>query len=576
CSKEDEIGSLAKTFKYLMEGIYATITQANSISKGDFDIIITPKSDKDFLSITIGNMKNAIVKRELKIKEKLKEISDILNAIEQGIITINPDLSINPEHSRKAEEIFASKDFSKLKIEDIFNLSNVEKDKLANWIKVISDPERLQNFKHFSALSPLKELKLQNRVLKVDYQPIIEDASLNKLMILAQDITEQRRAEELVTKTKKEQELQMQRVLNIINQDQDMLSTFFNEGSRLLQNYENVSNLNNIQKNLNIIYREIHTLEGTGGSLGFVELAKKAAIAEDFLIKLRDRSQKSADEIDISEWKKAVEGVKKELQSLQTTQGLLFKDKGDGFYIKRKEYNNVLADLLKGKVLNLSQIFLDIYNLDAHTFQDYAKKYQNIVNIYKAKNKKDIDELEVISGKERIHRELMQIFDPAIVHLVRNSLAHGIETGGERKKKGKGVGHISIGLKYITSNINIIVSDDGGGIDPKYIAQKAVEKGLISQAQAKNMSEQEKLDLIFKSGFSTSKTIDSTSGRGVGMDAVLAHMKEYNGNVFLTTEIGKGTSITLTLPIELHVKSFVQKHSKSAKLWTEIEKALAS
>lgn len=141
--------------------------------------------------------------------------------------------------------------------------------------------------------------------------------------------------------------------------------------------------------------------------------------------------------------------------------------------------------------------------------------------------------------------------DP-LMHILRNSLDHGIEDVATRLRSGKPAqGTIHLRAFYSGANVMIQVSDDGAGMDPRVIQAKAVEKGIIPAD--KKLSKREILDLVFMPGFSTSKLVTDVSGRGVGMDVVKRKIMELRGEVELDSERGVGTTVTIKLPLTLSI-----------------------
>lgn len=141
--------------------------------------------------------------------------------------------------------------------------------------------------------------------------------------------------------------------------------------------------------------------------------------------------------------------------------------------------------------------------------------------------------------------------DP-LLHILRNSLDHGIEDAATRMRKGKPAqGTVRLKAFYSGTNVMVQVSDDGAGIDPAVIHAKAVEKGIISAER--KLSKRETLDLIFMPGFSTAKLVTDVSGRGVGMDVVKRKISELRGEVEIDSELGLGTTITIKLPLTLSI-----------------------
>jgi len=146
-----------------------------------------------------------------------------------------------------------------------------------------------------------------------------------------------------------------------------------------------------------------------------------------------------------------------------------------------------------------------------------------------------------------------EIGDP-LVHIVRNSCDHGIESPEERRAKGKpATGHVVMSASQEGSNIVIKVADDGRGLDVDAIRAKAVERGMITQAEAGRLSERDVFRFIFGAGFSTAKQVSDVSGRGVGMDVVRTNIEKLSGLVELDSTCGVGTTIVIKLPLTLAI-----------------------
>ncbi|HNG54316.1 MAG TPA: chemotaxis protein CheA [Nitrospira sp.] len=146
-----------------------------------------------------------------------------------------------------------------------------------------------------------------------------------------------------------------------------------------------------------------------------------------------------------------------------------------------------------------------------------------------------------------------EIGDP-LVHLVRNAIDHGIETPAERQAKGKaGEGQLTIAASQEGNSIVIRINDDGRGIQVEKVKEKALAKGLISEAELATMEHREILNLIFLPGFSTAEKVTDVSGRGVGMDVVRTNIRKINGSVDLESEPGKGSQIIIKLPLTIAI-----------------------
>jgi two-component system chemotaxis sensor kinase CheA len=181
------------------------------------------------------------------------------------------------------------------------------------------------------------------------------------------------------------------------------------------------------------------------------------------------------------------------------------------------------------------------------------RKFPRLVrDLAKEKNK----EIELVIAGEttELDRSLIEAIGDPLVHLLRNSIDHGIEEPAIRLSAGKPAkGTINMSAYQSGNDIIIEVADDGAGIDPEKIASKAVEKGLITEDQARSLPRREIINLIFEAGFSTAKVITDVSGRGVGMDVVRSNVAKLNGSVDIRTEVGRGTTFIIKLPLTLTI-----------------------
>ena len=178
-------------------------------------------------------------------------------------------------------------------------------------------------------------------------------------------------------------------------------------------------------------------------------------------------------------------------------------------------------------------------------------RFRRLVHDLSAELGKEIDLVTEGEETEMDKTVLDQLGDP-LVHLIRNSIGHGIELPEARVSAGKPRrGIIRLAAAHVGSNVVITITDDGQGLDPEAIRGKAVEKGLIA-ADAK-LSDREMYELIFRPGFSTAKQLTSVSGRGVGMDVVKRQFEALRGQIAMTSLFGAGTTLTVTLPLTLAI-----------------------
>lgn len=165
-------------------------------------------------------------------------------------------------------------------------------------------------------------------------------------------------------------------------------------------------------------------------------------------------------------------------------------------------------------------------------------------------------ELVMIGQETEIDRQILQAIQDPLVHCVRNSADHGIETSEIRIKKGKSpTGQITLKAFHEGGHIIIEIKDDGAGINPEIICQKAIEKGLVTKDVAVHLSENQILKFIFEAGFSTAQKVTEVSGRGVGMDVVKSNIESIGGVVDISSQHEVGTTLRIKIPLTLAIIS---------------------
>jgi two-component system chemotaxis sensor kinase CheA len=163
-------------------------------------------------------------------------------------------------------------------------------------------------------------------------------------------------------------------------------------------------------------------------------------------------------------------------------------------------------------------------------------------------------ELRIFGEETELDKTIIEELNDPLVHLMRNASDHGIEPGEERRRAGKPEkGTIIVRAEHEGNHIVISVADDGKGMDQEKFKAKAIEKGMITEAQAREMSRTDAFNLIFAPGFSTAAKVTNVSGRGVGMDVVRTNITKLKGIIEIESEPGKGSRIIIKLPLTLAI-----------------------
>jgi two-component system chemotaxis sensor kinase CheA len=211
---------------------------------------------------------------------------------------------------------------------------------------------------------------------------------------------------------------------------------------------------------------------------------------------------------------------------------------------ERKRYNlnfETAANELRRNMLNIRMLPLD------NLFSRFPRPVRDLA-IERGKQVR----LNIVGGNVEIDKRVLEEINDPLQHILRNAVDHGIEHPDERHKTGKTLeGNVTLSASQRGSHVYIQVSDDGRGLDPDLLRQVAARKGILNQVDSSLLSDEDTYDLIFRPGFSTRPVADEISGRGVGLDIVQQNVKRLNGRISVVSEKGKGTTITLEIPLTL-------------------------
>lgn len=315
---------------------------------------------------------------------------------------------------------------------------------------------------------------------------------------------------------------------------------------------------------------------GTDEKVSYKGIATKIKVA---LRKLKEAEQKvqepAKEEIQQEEKEPKVEVVAKEPEeSVVETSGISFSDYINVSVEKLDNLLNITGELIveKDSLISrasegglsvdysrlhriISDLQYGIMGVRLVPLGFMFNKFQRVVRDVAVLESKEI-ELSLEGTEIEIDRNILKIISDSLVHLIRNSISHGIESAEERQQSGKpSKGNVKLSASNEKESVIIKVIDDGKGINSEVIAEKAVSKGLITREEVEKLSVNEQLELIFLPGFSNAETITEVSGRGVGMDVVKRAVESIGGSVQIDTTVGEGTEMQLVLPVSLALKA---------------------
>lgn len=219
------------------------------------------------------------------------------------------------------------------------------------------------------------------------------------------------------------------------------------------------------------------------------------------------------------------------------------------------EHMSRISGDLQNIILNMRMVPVEqVFNRFPRMVRGLAKDLKKKVN------------LEVIGAETELDRTVIDEIGDPLVHLLRNSIDHGVETPEKRLADGKGEeGNITLKAYHSGNHVFIEVSDDGAGINRDKVLKKAISSGVVSKENAKNLTDKQVYELLFASGLSTADQITDVSGRGVGLDVVKNKIESLGGNVTVDSQLGEGTIFSIQLPLTLSIISVMLVEVQSEK-----------
>ncbi|MCB2183238.1 MAG: chemotaxis protein CheA [Desulfobulbaceae bacterium] len=191
----------------------------------------------------------------------------------------------------------------------------------------------------------------------------------------------------------------------------------------------------------------------------------------------------------------------------------------------------------------------DIMSVRRLPVQILFQRFPKVIRKLSASLNKDID-FRLVGEETVIDKDLIEDIENPLVHILRNAVDHGIESPEARMNAGKqATGVLTLAASVDDEYVYLVIEDDGSGIDPVKMKEVAVKKGFMNERQVNELTDKDLVNLIFKAGFSSAQKISDVSGRGVGMDVVMSALQKNNGVIDVDSRVGKGTKVTITIPL---------------------------
>lgn len=463
--------------------------------------------------------------RDLVISKK--QTDDILNNVKDGLFLLNKNFIIESQYSKSLETILSEEKLGGRSFLDYLE-GKIKKSDIKNsreYFELLFDNS--VDSQAISELNPLAQIEFSfedkendrniSKFLAFNFGRIIENNTTEHIITTVNDITDKIQLEKDLKQSQEESKKKMEVLLKILNIEPAMLHEFINNAQEEINNIDRV--FNNTKREdwskdtLTEVGRYIHTIKGNAGLLDLEYLAQKAHQAEDEITQLKNRKKITRKNTkNLFQLVKAVQDAFYELKDLIDQIGKL------NAQLNQKGYDKDMMFKFLGKLVD-------------RLAKEHDKRAKLIMDDYLG---------------DTIPIESRSLITDILVQLIRNSIAHGIETTSIRKKAGKDeLGKIEISNSTKGNTCIIQFKDDGQGIQLDKLRKKAMEMGKWSEEEVKKWDDEKLANIIFIPHLSTTEKAGMTSGRGMGMDIIKSKIEKLNGRIKIDTQKDKYCQFTI-------------------------------
>lgn len=504
------------------------------------------------LGIIIGTFSSFFVIRGISrlfkiIADGKKNIETLLNNLDQGFFVFDRSNRVLDGVSRAAVD-FLGADPSGQPFHTVLPVETKARENAKGWQELVFEGQL--PFVDFKPLAP-RSFERAGRYVELDFRPIYgEDGQkLDKVICIASDKTEERRLREQA-----ENESAFVKIVMAALSDRPNFVGFVLESRALFSDLK--AELASPKPESKSLIRGVHTLKGAFATFNLVKLGRQAHRLENTLVDMRIADPASTPHFlpqlvqELAEMSANFEAFLKENEQIFGKIG----NEDDRVRVVPVTTINDLCQMIFKQIGKESPVFSSF--VDKFVLEDFStafRRYETVVqNIAEREFKKAV--LTIDSGTARVFLDPYQPLISAYVHVFRNAVDHGIEDESTRVELGKPAeGKIQVRFERLPSatgpdRLQILVEDDGQGIDVDVVKQKALEKGLIDAERSAGLKDQEVFQLLFLSGFSTRGEATDISGRGVGLDALKFEVEKLGGKVSVESAKGSGTKLYVQVP----------------------------
>lgn len=460
------------------------------------------------------------------LNQKTLKLSNLLENVGQGFLTIKEDQIISEEYSHACEKMF-KKDISNLKLSKILYSDNIEQQNFLDEVfsKIFEEKDKTREI--YMSLLP-EEISINDRILQLDYKIVYDEKRKEIMMVIITDITDKKSLEISMKNERKSLKMILKVVLN-----REEFSDVVKEYKTFIE--EKV--FNDYERTL----REIHNFKGDFSQYDLINIV-------EYLDNLENKLINTPDELLSINKKEMIDKLQEDLRIIYKYVGNDFFNEEEIYRIKRETIETIEEKVKHILPKSEGSIIIPlIKSLKFRPIKELLKMYPEYVIKLSERLNKSVKTFEIQGDDILIDNDRYQKMIKLLIHIFRNAVDHGIECEEERVETGKEhEGNILCTIKEKENSFDIIIEDDGKGIDEGLLISRALAKNIIKEEEIKELEDIK--NLIFYQGMTTKEKSTPISGKGIGLAAVKEEVNYLKGNITIESEKGKGTKFSITLP----------------------------
>jgi len=521
------------------------------------------------LAALVGYLSLARGKQAAAAAAARQQTEDILSTVREGLFLLDADLKIGTIHSDATAQLFQRESVAGITFEDLLR-DLVTPKTLAiatKFVKVLWSERTKENL--IRSINPLNEVELlvgekgskdaETRYLEFNFHRVRREGAITHVLVAVADVTARVALAAQLKGAQDNAQHQMDAFLSILHVDPVQLSSFLDDSDVAFKMInatlrDPARDSATFRRKIDGLFRQIHSIKGEASAIGLGSMEARAHALENDLAALRERTDLTGDDFlplltkfdDLVSHSQSVRDMVTKLASFRDSFGKHQQSQAGGGHAAASTGDSTT----RAPKVSEDAVAAEA-TLQRSAREGFVASAQQLADRIANDHGKKV--IVSCRGHDQVPEAYRRPVKDVLIQLIRNAVVHGIESPQERQAAGKSPeGHIRINFEMTDGGraFRMMCEDDGRGLTPDKLRKTAVSKGIISQADAGALSDQEAMMLVFRSGFSTAKDVTRDAGRGVGMDVIAEIAARLGGRISLNSEIGKNMKLSLSFPAQ--------------------------